>query len=86
MRVWEGPGSSNEIRDISIVLMDIHLPHILFHSFLRKFNNAYLSSSDSNDQNMEIHHKIGEQETLYQNMMMANCSSQYSFISESPPG
>ena len=72
LRVWEGPGSSNEIRDISIVLMDIHLPHTLFYSFIRNYNDANLSLSNSNEQNMEIHHRIVEREALCQNMIMVN--------------
>ena len=72
-RVLESLGGSNEIGDISKALMDIHLPCTLFYSFIRNVNDANLSLSDSNKQNMDIHHKIFEREGLCQNMIMVNC-------------
>ena len=48
----------NEIRDLNTALIEIHLPHPLF--FKRDYNYANISSSGSNEQNMEIYHKIGE--------------------------
>ena len=59
-RVLERLGGSNEIRDISKALLEIPLPCTLFYSFLRNDNDANLSSSDRNEQNIEIHHIIIE--------------------------